>query len=153
MKKYIGTKMVEAKPMISCFNDDGYMVKHEDGYESWSPASVFNAAYRRIDSMTFGLAIEAMKKGLKVQRKGWNGKGMFIYIQKGSVIPAVNMNPEVAKHLFGDTTLLEGDATVSISPHIDMKSAGGSLVIGWLASQADSRASYEACELKPNSAV
>ena len=137
MKKYIGTKMVEAKPMISCFNDDGYMVKHEDGYESWSPASVFNAAYRRIDSMTFGLAIEAMKKGLKVQRKGWNGKGMFIYIQKGSVIPAVNINPEVAKHLFGDTTLLEGDATVSINPHIDMKSADGSLVIGWLASQAD----------------
>ena len=29
--------------------------------------------------MTFGLAIEATKKGLKVARAGWNGKGMFLF--------------------------------------------------------------------------
>lgn len=31
--------------------------------------------------MTFGLAIEAMKSGCKVSRKGWNGKGIFIELQ------------------------------------------------------------------------
>jgi hypothetical protein len=35
---------------------------------------------RPCDSMTFGLAIEAMKLGRRVARKGWNGKGMFIFL-------------------------------------------------------------------------
>ena len=69
MKKYLGVKMIEAKPMkLGEYNDyrgwdmpadeepgrDGYLVKYEDGYESWSPKTVFDAAYRRIDGMTFG---------------------------------------------------------------------------------------------------
>ena len=28
--------------------------------------------------MNFGLALEELKKGNKVARKGWNGKGIFI---------------------------------------------------------------------------
>ena len=28
--------------------------------------------------MNFGEAIEALKQGKKVTRKGWNGKGMFL---------------------------------------------------------------------------
>ena len=31
--------------------------------------------------MTFGLAIEEMKQGKKLSRKGWNGKGMWIELQ------------------------------------------------------------------------
>lgn len=32
--------------------------------------------------MNFGQAIEAMKAGKKVARKGWNGKGIHIEMQK-----------------------------------------------------------------------
>ena len=32
--------------------------------------------------MNFGLAIEALKDGKKVAREGWNGKGMFLELQK-----------------------------------------------------------------------
>lgn len=32
--------------------------------------------------MTFGEALEAVKKGKKIQRKGWNGKGLWIEIQR-----------------------------------------------------------------------
>ncbi|WP_421830254.1 DUF2829 domain-containing protein [Larkinella sp.] len=32
--------------------------------------------------MNFGQAIEAMKKGQLVQRVGWNGKGMHIYLEE-----------------------------------------------------------------------
>ena len=32
-------------------------------------------------SMNFGEAIKAMKEGEKVQRYGWNGKGMFLELQ------------------------------------------------------------------------
>ena len=31
--------------------------------------------------MNFGKAIELLKQGEKVRRKGWNGKGIFIEIQ------------------------------------------------------------------------
>ena len=30
------------------------------------------------EGMNFGMALEALKKGLKVCRAGWNGKGMWL---------------------------------------------------------------------------
>lgn len=33
-------------------------------------------------NMTFGQAIEALKGGSRVRRKGWNGKGIFIELQR-----------------------------------------------------------------------
>lgn len=64
MKKYVGTKVIEASLMTrGDYNnyrgwqipadenpeDKGYLVKYSDGYESWSPAGVFEAAYREYD--------------------------------------------------------------------------------------------------------
>ena len=86
--------------------------------------------------MDFGKALEALKAGNKVCRAGWNGKGMFIYMQSGSIVPVVNMKPEPAKHLFGER-LLECDETIEIKPHIDMKAADGTVTVGWNPSQVD----------------
>lgn len=99
MDKFIGVKIIQAEPMTMeeasrYFNrpfettaatkdPDGYRVVYEDGYESWSPKSVFEEAYRRTNGLTFGLALEALKKGFHLARKGWNGKGMFVVYQKG----------------------------------------------------------------------
>jgi hypothetical protein len=65
MKKYTGTKQVEAEPCtLGKFyqetgkspygkdienhleTEDGYKVKYEDGYISWSPKDVFEKAYK-----------------------------------------------------------------------------------------------------------
>ena len=64
MKKYIGTKQIEAEPMTMgeaykkgllqagrIPNDSektkaGYHVRYQDGYESWSPAEPFEKAYK-----------------------------------------------------------------------------------------------------------
>ena len=103
MKKYIGTKIVTATPMSrGSYNgwelpadengdDEGYLVEYMDGgkpnhtghkgYTSWSPKEQFDNAYREIDGMTFGQAIEAMKRGDKVSRAGWNGKGLWLELQ------------------------------------------------------------------------
>ena len=45
--------------------------------------------------MTFGEAIEAMKSGKKVARKGWNGKGMFLWLK-----PAAEVKKEWCKDPF-----------------------------------------------------
>ena len=34
--------------------------------------------------MNFGQAIEELKQGKKVARRGWNGKGQFVFLVKGS---------------------------------------------------------------------
>lgn len=44
IKAYIGTKIIRAEPKESGAQK-GYRVVYEDGYESWSPKDVFEAAY------------------------------------------------------------------------------------------------------------
>ena len=84
MKPYIGTKIIQAEPHEKDYGppethgQPGYRVVYPDGYTSWSPKSAFEEAYRKTSAMSFGLAVEAMKKGKRVARAGWNGKGMWI---------------------------------------------------------------------------
>lgn len=89
-----------------------------------------------ISEGSFEWALMHIKNGAKLQRKGWNGKHMFIYLTTKSEVPAVNMKPETANHLFGDR-IIDCETTVKINSHIDMKTADGSITIGWNPSQVD----------------
>lgn len=81
MKVYYGTKRIEAWPEARD-GQEGYGVRYEDGYESWSPKDVFDAAYAPEDGgMNFGHALAALKEGRKVQRAGWNGVGLWLELQ------------------------------------------------------------------------
>lgn len=101
---------------------DGDEPNHPDhhGYISWSPKDVFDNAYRPCDGMNFGLAIEAMKKGEALSRKGWNGKGMFLLLC------------EVDE----DHVLEYNKKTYGREDYIYMKTADDKL-IPWTCSQAD----------------
>lgn len=145
VQKYIGTKIIQAEPMtVEEYNEqirplvysgedrNGYKVVYEDGYVSWSPKDVFEKSYRPTDNMSFGLAIEALKKGLRVARKGWNGKGMFLYLVRGrSVDKEFTVNEASIQPIFDNTDVAH------FNSHIDMKTADGSVCVGWLASQTD----------------
>lgn len=94
--------------------------------------------------MTFSEAIEAMKNGECVAREGWNGKGMWVAITPGSVLhrhPATADAPTGWEgRLTGAASVIgavENPDTIRIAPHIDMRAADGTLVVGWLASQTD----------------
>jgi len=125
-QKYYGTKLIEAWKEDKDL-EEGYTVKYEDGYMSWSPKEVFEKAYQPLTAMSFGHAIEALKAGQKVCRAGWNGKGMFLFL-----VPASHFEVRYP-HLLG--VIPEG-TKVDYWGHIDMKAADGK--IGpWLASQTD----------------
>lgn len=102
LETYIGVKVIQAEPQ-DCQKDDhnskvgdsGYKVIYEDGYESWSPKDVFESAYRKTDGMSFGLALEAMKKGLKVCFEGWN-PGVFLEIDKWRDSDAIYIHYNIA---------------------------------------------------------
>lgn len=136
MEKYIGVKLIEAEPMSEVDfllekgdvladhkNREGYKVKYPDGYVSWSPKSVFEEAYRRTDSMNFGLAVEALKKGYRVARKGWNGKEMWL------VLCDFNNDTIIFKE-FNDSNECKK------SPWIGIKTADNKFV-PWVTSQMD----------------
>lgn len=130
--KCIGVKIVEVVEMnavdasIMRYNTnahigDGYEVTYEDGYKSWTPKNVFDKAYRQIDNLTFGLAIEALKLGKRVARKGWNGKNIFIELQ----------NPDehskmTHSYIYIDTTRLQTNNSYASKDRVP-----------WLASQTD----------------
>lgn len=78
----------------------------------------------------FDWAIQQLKAGKKVQRKDWNGKGMFITLQQGSTVDGELMRNAPAKEFYTGKKC-------NIAPHIDMKAADGTYVVGWLASQTD----------------
>lgn len=142
MEKYIGTKQIEAEPMtrgvyaVRCSRnsiltdkgesaeDAGYLVRYEDGYESWFPKDVFEKAYRKSGKMNFGHALELLKCGHKVSRSGWNGK--FQYIELATNISYKNLN--------GGIVNAEHDAIGNKA--IAFVGTSG-IQLGWLASQAD----------------
>jgi len=72
MKQYTGTKTIKAMPMakseaeqklnrtIDCKESEGYFIQYPDGYQSWSPKSVFEETYMpsetRLDRMRIEFA-------------------------------------------------------------------------------------------------
>jgi hypothetical protein len=133
MGQYIGTKIVHAFPHQQA-GKDGYAMHYADGYTSWSPKDVFEEAYRRSDGMNFGLAIEALKKGARVARAGWNGKGMWLAYSPGAKdLPAGKFWAGPNRDYAGSRE----DGCADVLPCITMKTATGEILMGWLASQTD----------------
>lgn len=247
MKTYIGTKIIQAEPALridgkvhspdEILPEDtdvevGYRVRYPDGYESWSPRDVFEAAYmpvlnnpqlktnapsvsqqmvddfiletwtttlgdkttvvramlrngfeivessacvsaenydetmgraicmekikdkvwfllgfllqtavhgvkkteteadRPAYGMTFGVAIEAAKKGAKITRRGWNGKGMWVVYRTGYP-DGIPCNKNTAEAV----GIPEG-SLFKVRPYLQMKCVDGSFQM-WLASQSD----------------
>lgn len=145
MQRYIGTKIINAKPMNrqkyndfrgwqlpadECGDDKGYLVESVGepanteefaGYVSWSPSKQFEEVYRKTTGIPFGLAVEAMKYGKKVSREGWNGKGVFVIL----VFPGdVYVKP------------YSGYSNLSMQRYIEMKTAQDEIV-PWVASHSD----------------
>lgn len=118
-------------------DDEGYLIERTiDGIEpnhsafkghiTWMPEALFNRTYSHED-MDFGRALDALRLGLAVQRAGWNGAGMFLYlVPEGEYVART----AAAKAYWGE------DALVPYLPYTAMKTAQGQ-VVPWLASQTD----------------
>ena len=107
----------------------GCIVEHEVcrqygidiGYE---PNSVFGP-------FDFPVALRHVKKGLRIYREAWNGKGQYVYMQEGMKIKKGMARNEI---LAG---YLEAVGEAKIHNHLDMKNAQGEIIVGWAATQTD----------------
>lgn len=75
----------------------------------------------------FGVALAHMREGRKVARAGWNGKGMFCFLVRGSKF-TVSRAP--LNQFYPEGT------DVEYRPHIDMKYVDGTIGV-WVASHSD----------------
>jgi len=84
-------------------------------------------------NLPFGAAIEALKQGKRVARKGWNGKGMWLALSVGNPsLPAANFwNPH--NKAFAE----QNGGQAEVLSVITMKTADDKILMGWLASQTD----------------
>lgn len=73
-----------------------------------------------VATFSFGDAIKYLKRGLKVSRKGWNGKGMYLFLADGE-----------------DLTSCLSEGNFECASSVCMKTAQNTICVGWLASQAD----------------
>jgi len=156
LRRYIGSKIVDAAPLTLGeynkfrgweipVNEDpatpGYIVQYPDGYISWSPTPQFEEANRETNGMSFGLALEAARKGFKIARAGWNGKGMWVIRIPGTKKAKFNPGTPYAVALKSHADEDGYVENQEILPHYDMYTINAegrqAMLPGWLASQSD----------------
>ena len=85
-----------------------YVIKGVNGEFYPCKPDIFEKTYDKSDdlsyAMDFGDAIEVLKQGGAIRRKGWNGKGLFVIKQvqshiESEIIPKMQSLPQSAKDL------------------------------------------------------
>lgn len=84
-----------------------YIIKGVNGEFYPCKPDIFKKTYREADSvseMSFGNAVEVLKQGGAIRRRGWNGKGLFVIKQvpahiESDIIPKMQSLPQSAKDL------------------------------------------------------
>lgn len=84
------------------------------------------------EGITIGAAIEAMKAGKYVARKGWNGKGMYLWL-----MPPSNVKAEWCKEPHLKALAEQNGGEIQALGTIRMLTADKKILTGWLASQTD----------------
>ena len=101
-----------------------YTTSPEDRFPEFKTVADFHAVCRSTEKMTFGDALEAMKRGERVSRKGWNGKGQYVFL---AYEPDFNT----------DADIFAIDNEAPVSDMLVLKTAQDSFQPGWLATQSD----------------
>ena len=117
-------------------DDEGFMIENltnakpntdfAEGYISWSTKEQVFLEFRETGNFPFGMAIEALKMGHKVQRSGWNGKDMYLVI----------LDPARDNLMTLGIECIEAKRELALQPFIVMKTVDNTYV-PWLASQTD----------------
>lgn len=89
-----------------------------------------------IENQNFGQAIEALKQGKRITRKGWNNKELFVFMQvpaeiEINIIPKMTSLPESVKEEF----LIRGHS-IKYSNQMAIVNPNNT-INGWVASSFD----------------
>lgn len=85
---------------------------------------------RRNTGLNFSQALVDCKSGRRIYRRGWNGQGMFVVLQKGYP-DGIAINANTA-----ESTGIAKGTVMAFQPYLMFKTAEGTFV-PWVASQTD----------------
>lgn len=97
-------------------------------------------------NVTFAEAIEAVKEGKMITRSGWNGKGLFVFMQVPSeinkeIVPKMTSLPQAVKDEFQRRFDSESEQISSIYYNNQLALVNPSnLITGWSPSVSDTLA-------------
>ena len=86
----------------------------------------------KTENLTFGEAIEALKQGRFVCRRGWNGKNMYLWL-----LPAAKVKAEWCREPHLKAVADASGGEIECLGSIRMMTADRKVLTGWLASQTD----------------
>lgn len=81
---------------------------------------------------SFGQAIGSLKRGCKVARQGWNGKGMWLWLKQETMVKSDWCHDQALKEIAD-----KNGGEIHALGTICMKTADNKILTGWLASQTD----------------
>ena len=108
----------------------GYLITEMNGKRDWEPQDSFDDEFHKIDGMLFAKAIGALKVGLKVARKGWNGR--FLWLKPAAKVKAEWCKDSMLKGL-AEANGGEIEALGTICEFTEQKQ----IISGWTPSQTD----------------
>lgn len=97
----------------------------------------------KTEQLTFGAALEALKSGKSITREFWGDNKMSVFLNKGSIdVAEHHRKNRESENFFVEGIKFElfrnGDTgTVTRLPNLVKNSYTGSIITGWLPSQAD----------------
>lgn len=115
-------------------NLESYVVESESlpGTQWTIPKHVFEEEYEAV-RRDFSWALRQLKEGRRVRRKGWNGKDMWIAL--GGT--PVELEAEKFWNPHARSWAEENEGTAQVEGYILMKTAQGTIQMGWIATQSD----------------
>ena len=81
---------------------------------------------------TFGQAVGSLKRGFKVARKGWNGKGMWLWLKQETMVKSEWCHDPALKAIAD-----QNGGEIHALGTICIKTDDNKILTGWLASQTD----------------
>lgn len=110
-------------PVIS----EGYVYIGDHKYPVFEEKEEFEKRFFDAENVTFSIALDAMKRGGRIARKGWNGKGMYVFLAD-----------DVEFRTEADISEFENaEDGVYTSEMMVLRTAQGTFQPGWLATQSD----------------
>lgn len=107
--------------------EEGYSYDGGNGYPVFMPKEEFEKEFFPAENLTFSVALDALKRGGQIARKGWNGKGMYVFLAS-----------EVEFHTMADISeIADRKDGVYTSDMMVLRTAQGTFQPGWLATQSD----------------
>jgi len=138
-------------------SDESMLLSWDKFYQSvlnYRPqiGSIGELQEKKVKDLNFGEAVEYLKQGYPVQRQGWNGKGLFVFMQVpanidvGTVVPKMQSLPLKVKDVFMDR-LENGRTSSKLIDPIEFNTLKyqnqlamvypDNHIYGWLASPSD----------------